>query len=90
MLNALIFETIDFLIESIQLLFWPFVTSKNERQIAVRKLSQSFAAVRSRSQPFAVVRSRSPMIKPFPEKVAHKDFSRKFFYLKNKNYFNVF
>ena len=52
------------------ILFWPFVTSKNERQIAVRELSQPFACVRHRSrafatvrsgsQPFAVVRSRSP------------------------------
>jgi len=40
-------------------LFWPFVTSKNERQIAVRELSQPFASVRHRSQPFATVRSRS-------------------------------
>jgi predicted DNA-binding protein (MmcQ/YjbR family) len=41
-------------------LFWPFVTSKNERQIAVRELSQPFASVRHRSQWFAVVRSGSP------------------------------
>jgi hypothetical protein len=37
----------------IKILFWPFVTSKNERQIAVHELSQ----------PFASVRHRSPMIK---------------------------
>ena len=42
------------------ILFWPFVTSKNERQIAVRELSQPFASVRHRSRPFATVRSRSP------------------------------
>ncbi len=41
------------------ILFWPFVTSKNERQIAVRELSQPFASVRHRSQWFAAVRSRS-------------------------------
>ena len=45
------------------ILFWPFVTSKNERQIAVRERSPSFAVVRRRSQWFAAVRSGSPMNK---------------------------
>ena len=40
----------------LQLLFWPFVTTQNERQIAVRELSQPFACVRERSPPFAAVR----------------------------------
>jgi hypothetical protein len=38
------------------ILFWPFVTSKYERQIAVRSRSQAFATVRSGSPLFAVVR----------------------------------
>jgi len=39
-----------------KVLFWPFVTTQNERQIAVRELSQPFAAVRSGSPSFATVR----------------------------------
>jgi predicted DNA-binding protein (MmcQ/YjbR family) len=42
------------------ILFRSFVTSKNERQIAVRELSQPIASVRHRSQWFATVRSGSP------------------------------
>ena len=49
-----------YVIELINILFWPFVTSKNERQIAVRELSQPFASVRHRSRAFATVRERSP------------------------------
>jgi hypothetical protein len=37
-------------------LFWPFVTSKNEPQIVIRELFQRVEEVRSGSQWFAAVR----------------------------------